>query len=84
MATPSNNSELAFACKATINEFYGIALTADDYVEQSLPVFDPQNPQPLVVALQAKASSLLFEGVAMLKLNEAAPAESSDNYDRKV
>ena len=68
----------------TINEFYGIALTSDDYVEQSLPVFDPQNPQPLVVALQAKASSLLFEGVAMLKLNEVAPVESSDNYDRKV
>lgn len=67
-----------------INEFYGIALTADDYIEQALPVFDPLNPQPATVALQAKAGSLLFEGVAILKLNETAPAEDNDGYDRKV
>lgn len=67
-----------------INLYYGINLTEDDYIEQTLPVPDPLNPElRLSVVLQAKADSILFRGNVDLILNEASPVLDNDNVERK-
>lgn len=67
-----------------INEFYGINLTVDDYIDTTLPVEDPQNPGArLTVPLQATSSSVLFMGGVNVILNEAAPVVDSDDVVRR-
>lgn len=67
-----------------INDFYGINLTADDYVPSGLPTPDPLDPGArLTVFLQAKMDSVLFMGGAQVILNEAAPVVDNDNVSRK-
>lgn len=68
-----------------INAFYGINLTSDDYIEQTLPEEDPGSPgAQLVVMLQMNATSILFQGVAAIVLNEAPAVIDEDNYDRRT
>lgn len=53
----------------TINSLFGINLTQDDYVEATLPVLDPANPDdPLIVAISIKPTSYLFYGTGNLVL----------------
>lgn len=67
-----------------INQFYGINLTEDDYIDQVLPVEDPQNPQALLsVALQITQDSVLFQGVAMLPIDQAAIVPDTDRFNRR-
>lgn len=68
-----------------INAYYGINLQPGDYVDQTLPVEDPMNPgETLVVALQISASSILFQGVAFIELNQPAPVIEEDRFDRSL
>lgn len=67
-----------------INAYYGINLTDDDYVDQTLPQASSQNPGArLTVILQATADSVLFTGSAEIILNEPAPVIDNDNVERK-
>lgn len=68
-----------------INEYYGINLKPGTYVDQVLPVEDPQNPgAPLIVALQANPGALLFQGVALIELNTTPAVLEEDRFDRRV
>lgn len=67
-----------------INLHYGINLTADDYIEQTLPVIDPLDPgAKLFVTLQATADSVLFFGSCDVFMDEPAPITDLDNVERK-
>lgn len=67
-----------------INLHYGINLTDDDYIDQTLPVVDPLDPgAQLSVTLQAAADSVLFFGSCQVVLDEPAPITDADNVERK-
>jgi hypothetical protein len=66
-----------------INLAFGINLTADDYYDQDLPLYDPTGSVNTHVTIVAKETSLLFFGSYNLVLgSRAVPVTDTDNVTR--